>query len=280
MIQEKRADLHLHSFHSDGTFSPEEVVRRAISLKLAAISLTDHDTIEGLPAARAAAGHEIEMIPGVELTVAFKDREIHLLGYGIQEGDSHFSAFLKKRQLRRRHRIQEMIDRLRAHGVEVTLEEVTAVAGQGTIGRPHLAEVLVKKKVVSSFEEAFERYLGDRAPCFVKGVKLTVAEAVRLIGDVGGVTVVAHPHRIVDDAWFPELVAAGLQGVEAYHSDHDAVVTKKYLQIAEKYHLLATGGSDCHGFRKSKGPLIGTVTVPYSHVEKLKEAVARSAHLL
>ncbi len=275
---EGRADLHLHTYHSDGTFSPEEVVQRAKALRLATIGITDHDTVEGIPAAQQAAGQEVEVIPGAELTVAFKDRELHILGYGLRIKDPTLVAFLSQMQAYRVDRIQAMIDRLRQHGVSVTLEEVRAIAGKGSLGRPHLAEALVKRGAVSSLEEAFQRYIGDHAPYFVKGATLTVPKAVELIRGAGGVTVLAHPHRIVEDAWLPELVAAGIQGIEVYHSDHSATVAQRYRRIAQAHHLLVTGGSDCHGFRRSRGPLIGSVNVPYEIVERLKGAMASSFH--
>jgi len=270
--KEKRADLHLHTCHSDGTFSPREVVQKAIGLQLSAISVTYHDTVEGLKEAFSASGEGLEVIPGVELTAVFKEREIHILGYGFRPQDTDLTAFLKRMQQYRKARIQAMIDRLKMHKVHVTLEEVSAAAGEGSLGRPHLAQVLVEKGFVRSLDEAFQRYLGDKAPCFVKGATLTVPEAVRLIGKAGGVAVLAHPKWAVFDEWIPELVSAGIQGIEVYHSDHSPGIAEKYRRIASTHNLLITGGSDCHGLRKTKGPLMGTVTIPYELVERLKAA--------
>lgn len=269
----KSIDLHLHTYHSDGTFSPEEVIRRAKRLGLVAISVTDHDTISGLRAARKAADGDLEIVTGVELTVRFKDRELHVLGYGFRDDDSNFNSLLQEKQAERKGRIQAMIERLNAHGVAVTLEEVRTVLGSGeSVGRPHLAQVLVDRGVVRSLEEAFKRYLGDHAPCFVKKATLTVSEAGQRIRQAGGVAVLAHPHRLVEDAWIRELVAEGIQGIEVFHPDHSARVSRHYLEIAEKLKLLVTGGSDCHGLRKTQGPLIGSVQVPYEYLERLKEA--------
>ncbi len=273
-MPEPQADLHLHTHHSDGTFSPEEVVRRAKALHLAAISITDHDTVAGVPAAQLSAGSEMEIIPGVEMTAVFSDREIHILGYGLRLEDAAFTAFLGRMQEYRLDRIRAMIGRLRAERVaDITFEEVRAIAGEGSVGRPHLAEALVKWGAASSLKEAFDRYIGDRAPCFVKGATLTVPEAVQIIQAAGGVPVLAHPYRIVEDEWIPELVSAGIQGIEVYHSEQDSGVAERYRRLAQQHRLLVTGGSDCHGFRKSKGPLIGSVTVPYSAVQRLKEAI-------
>ena len=271
-------DLHLHTCHSDGTFSPEELIRRAKNLKMTALSVTDHDTLGALPAAREAAGRDLEILTGIELTATFKDRELHLLGYGFREDDRPMRDTIRQAQERRRGRIRLMVDRLKTHGIEVTYAEVEAVAGKGnSIGRPHLAEVLVRKGAVGSINEAFDRYLGDQAPCFVKDAILTAAGACRLIRQAGGVAVIAHPYRLVEDGWFPDLVAGGIQGIEAYHSDHNPATTRHYREIAERLGLLITGGSDCHGYRKSKGPLIGTVKVPDELLERLKGAIASEA---
>ena len=273
---EPRVDLHLHTHRSDGTFPPEEVVRRAKSLGLTTISVTDHDTIAALPAARAAAGQALEILSGVELTATSHDRELHILGYGFREEDPALCEYMKDARDRRHGRIQAMIDRLKEHGIEVTLQEVELIAGEGnSVGRPHLAEAMMKKGAVRTLNEAFDRYLGDHAPCFVKQAILTVADAARLIRQAGGVAVLAHPHHLVEDGWIPELAADGLQGIEAYHSDHDSSVTEHYRRIAQQHQLLVTGGSDCHGFRKAKGPLIGTVKVPASCLEQLKAALGK-----
>ena len=264
-------DLHLHTFFSDGTFTPEEVIRRAREVGLAAVSITDHDTLAGIPAARKTAGGSLEIISGVELTVAFRNRELHVLGFGFREEDPALNAFLGDARSRRLDRIQSMIDRLNERGVPVTLREVQAAAGQGdSIGRPHLAEVLLKKRVVQTLPEAFDRFIGDRAPCFVKQATLTVPQAAQLIRGAGGVTVLAHPHHMVEDEWIPELVAQGIQGIEAYHPDHNPSVAELYRRMAEALNLLISGGSDCHGLRKLGGPFIGSVQVPYRYLERMK----------
>lgn len=279
-------DLHLHTRYSDGTFAPEEVIRRAKSLRMTTISITDHDTLSALPAARRAAGPStlrqaqgsgqgLEILTGIEITAASHDRELHVLGYGFRDEDPAMQDYIRRAQERRHGRIHRMIDQLNARGIEVTRAEVEEIAGEGTsIGRPHLAEALLKKQVVHSLNEAFDRYIGDHAPCFVKQAILTTADAARLIRQAGGVAVLAHPYHLVEDDWIPELAADGIQGIEVYHSDHNPATTRHYLKIAQELNLLTTGGSDCHGFRKAKGPLIGTVKVPEECLLKLKNVIA------
>ncbi len=270
-------DFHLHTRHSDGTFAPEEVIRRAKSLKMTAISITDHDTLSALPAARRAAGEDLEILTGIEMTAVSHDRELHVLGYGFRDEDPAMQEYIRRAQERRHGRIHRMIDQLNARGIEVTRAEVEKIAGEATsIGRPPLAEALLKKGVVHSLNEAFDRYIGDHAPCFVKQAILTTADAARLIRQAGGVAVLAHPYRLVEDEWIPALAADGIQGIEVYHSDHNPATTRHYLKIAQELNLLITGGSDCHGFRKAKGPLIGTVKVPDSCLEELKKTLKGS----
>lgn len=267
-----RADLHLHTFYSDGTFSPEELIKGAKELGLKAIGITDHDSLAGVPSAQKAAGGSLEIIAGVELTAAFRQRELHILGYGVSTSDASFAAFLSEKRLLRQDRIRAMIERLSQQGVHLSFEQVRAVAGPGAMGRPHLAEALVNCKAVGSLREAFQRFIGDQAPCFVRNTTVTVQQAVETVRAAGGVAVLAHPYRMVEEAWIPELVASGVKGIEVFHPEHPPEMTQRYLQIAQQHQLLITGGSDCHGFRKSKGPLLGSVTVPYPYVERLKEA--------
>ncbi len=268
-------DLHLHTLHSDGTFSSTEVVERAKAAGLAAISIADHDTIAALPEARQAAGLGIEFISGVELTVRFRDRELHILGYGFRESDEGLHQFLAGKQAERQDRMQGMLDRLAERDIVIQLSEVQEIAGAGeALGRPHLAEVMLTKGVVRSMPEAFDQYIGDNAPCFVKKATLEVSQAVELIRKYGGVAVLAHPYNLVQDGWFGELLTAGIQGIEVYHPDHNASARRHYRELAEAHNLLITGGSDCHGFRHPGGPAVGTVKVPYSCLVRLKEALS------
>jgi len=267
----KFADLHLHTQFSDGTFTPEELVLHAQKHGLACIALTDHDTVEGCArAGAAAAAVQMEFIPGSELTAEHADTEVHVLGYFL---DTHNAVLLEKLarfQADRQNRIHEMCAALNKHGVPLKAEAVFALANCKSPGRPHVARAMVKEKLIGNLDEAFERYLKKGRLAWVPKTKMSALESVQLIHQAGGLAVTAHPGLNRTDEIIPDLVDAGLDGIECFHTKHSTVMAERYLEIAEKYHLLVTGGSDCHGFSK-KAPLIGTVKLPYGHVERMKQ---------
>ncbi len=270
----KFADLHLHTQFSDGTFTPEELVLRAQNVGLACIALTDHDSVEGCArAAAACAAVRMEFIPGSELTAEHEDTEVHVLGYFL---DTHNKVLLEKIgkfQAVRQSRIHEMCAALNKLGIPLKAETVFALANCQSPGRPHVARALVKEKLIGNLDEAFEKYLKKGRPAWIPKTKMSALESVELIHQAGGLAVMAHPGLNRSDDIIPDLVAAGLDGIECFHTKHSTVMAERYLEIAEKYDLLVTGGSDCHGFSK-KAPLIGTVKLPYEHVERLKAKVA------
>jgi hypothetical protein len=269
----KFADLHLHTFFSDGTFSPEELVGYGQRLGFAALALTDHDSVEGCPrmvAACEAAG--IFFIPGTELTAEHNDTEIHILGYFVDTQNEKFLSDIARFQAVRQNRIREMVARLNELNVPLEVEAVFALANCKSPGRPHVARALVKAGLVANLDEAFERFLKKSRPAWVPKAKMSALEAIELIHRAGGLAVVAHPGLNRTDDVIPALVEAGLDGIECFHTKHSTTTSERYLEMADKFHLLITGGSDCHGFSKGK-PLIGTVKLPYEHVEKLKSKV-------
>jgi hypothetical protein len=273
----KFADLHLHTHFSDGTFSPEELAERGKSLGFAALALTDHDSVEGCARmAEACSPAGIEFITGTELTAEHNDVELHLLGYFVNPQNETLLTDLARFQTVRQNRIHEMAARLNALNVPLKAETVFALANCKSPGRPHVARALVKAGLCRSLDEAFERYLKKNRPAWVPKAKMSALEGVELIHQAGGLAVMAHPGLNRTDDVIPALVEAGLDGIECFHTKHSTIMSARYLEIADKFHLLVTGGSDCHGFSKGK-PLIGTVKLPYEHVEKLKEAVGRKA---
>lgn len=270
------ADLHLHTNFSDGTYSPEEVVSQAVKHQLAAIALTDHDTVEGCaPAARACAAAGIEFITGTELTAEQEGNELHILGYFVDTENPRLLAEIGKFQSVRQNRIREMVARLNELEVPLEAEAVFALANCRSPGRPHVARALVNAGLCVSLDEAFERFLKRNRPAWVPKMKMSAFAGIELIHQAGGLSVMAHPGLNRTDEVIPELVEAGLDGIECFHTKHSTATAEHYLVLADKYHLLVTGGSDCHGLSKGR-PLIGTVKLPYEHVERLKEARAKS----
>ena len=266
------ADLHLHTFFSDGTFTPEELVARASQIGFRAIALTDHDTLEGCArAAAACAAAQMEFIPGTELTAEHADVEVHILAYLVDTQNKVLLARIAEFQAVRQERIREMVAALNQQGIPLKAEAVFALANCKSPGRPHVARALVKEKLIGNLDEAFEKYLKKGRPAWIPKTKMSALEAVELIHQAGGLAVMAHPGLIRTDEIIPDLVDAGLDGIECFHTKHSTAMAERYLEFAEKYHLLVTGGSDCHGFSKIK-PLIGTIKLPYAYVQRLYAA--------
>ena len=270
------ADLHVHSNFSDGVDSPEELVRQAAAVGLKTIALTDHDNVDGIE--RALAEGErlgVEVIPGIEFTTEDERAEIHILGYFINYRNPELLSILEKIKTDRVKRIYRIVEKLKMLGVEIEPEEIFSVSGNKAPGRPHVARALIKKGVVSSFKEAFDRYLDFHAPAYVSHYKLLPQEAVGLIGKVGGIAVFAHPGISKCDEVIPDLMAAGLRGLEVYYSGHRPEQTNHYLNLARKYGLLVTGGSDFHGIDSGREVRLGDLTIPDELVEKLKDEYLR-----
>jgi len=266
------ADLHLHTFFSDGTFTPEELVARASQIGFRAIALTDHDTLEGCArAAAACAAAQMEFIPGTELTAEHANVEVHILAYLVDTQNKVLLARIAEFQAVRQERIREMVAALNRQGIPLKAEAVFALANCKSPGRPHVARALVKEKLIGNLDEAFEKYLKKGRPAWIPKTKMSALEAVELIHQAGGLAVMAHPGLNRTDEIIPDLVDAGLDGIECFHTKHSTAMAERYLEFAEKYHLLVTGGSDCHGFSKIK-PLIGTIKLPYAYVQRLYAA--------
>jgi 3',5'-nucleoside bisphosphate phosphatase len=267
------ADLHLHTNFSDGTYTPEEVVAQAVKYGLAAIALTDHDTVEGCGrAAQACGAAGIEFITGTELTAEQDGNELHILGYFVDTHNPTLLAEIAKFQAVRQNRIHEMVARLNRLEVPLQAETVFALANCRSPGRPHVARALVNAGLCGNLDEAFERFLKKHRPAWVPKMKISALTAIELIHQAGGLAVMAHPGLNRTDDVIPGLAEAGLDGLECFHTKHTPAMAQHYLQLAERLRLLVTGGSDCHGLSKGR-PLIGTVRVPYEYVAKLKSRV-------
>lgn len=270
-----RIDLHMHTTASDGLLEPAALVSAVQNANLQIFSVTDHDTVDALPEVEAKArALGLRLIPGIELSAMWRRVEFHILGYFVDPADAALLAFLQARREARRTRLQAMLNRLRALGMTVDAEEVLARAQDGNVARPHLARVLVDRGFVASTDEAFERYLGDGRPAYVPRPDVMVSEAIRVIQLAGGLASLAHPGLHNRDDAMPDLVAAGLDAVEAYHVCHSAGITAHYRRLAERRGLLVTGGSDFHGGTgRDHGPAPGMPCLPEGEFLRLQAAV-------
>jgi len=252
------ADLHCHTTASDGLLSPTELVQLAAKLGLKAIGITDHDTIQGWKeAVEAGELYQIKILKGLELNTEWKGKEVHILGYEVDSSSRVLTEQLIILRNAREKRMLEILNRFKELGINISVAEVQQFAQGESIGRPHIAQVLIERGYVKNIREGFDRYIGKGAPAYVQRAKLTPEEGIRLIREAHGVAVLAHPgvHRLEDG--IPAWVNAGLQGIEVLHSQHNPDDEKRYLEIAEEYQLLTTGGSDFHGEARKPGVNLG-----------------------
>lgn len=271
-------DLHVHTSASDGTENPAEVVEKAGKAGLTALAVTDHDTIRGVaPALEAGREIGITVLPGVELAAEEEDGEVHLLGYLFDPHHPLLREELARLEKARLARVERMVEKIRALGIPLALERVLALAGEGTVGRPHVARALVEIGAVGSVAEAFARYLERHGPAYVPRLKMAPEEAVLLIRRAGGVAVLAHPGLSRCEELIPRLVSAGLQGLEVYHPEHTPQMVEHYRGLCRRYGLLATGGSDYHGAGHRRYSRLGEVTAPDEVVEKMLALAGRTA---
>lgn len=285
-----KIDLHIHSSASDGSFSPVQLLEMAKANHLAAIAITDHDTVSG---AAAVLSHGIpdglEFVTGVEISAAYpkgfsRGGSLHILGYGIRTDHHGLNALFEKQQNARANRNPLIIDKLNALGIPVRLEAIAADAGKSAIARPHIAEYLVKTGYAASIDDAFDRLLGKGQPAYVDKFRVSAEEAIALIQDAGGLAVMAHPvlfSPTPDDALEALLVtlkAMGLAGVEVYYPGQTDAQTAALEKLARRLGLLMTGGTDFHGdinpeIHMGKG--LGDLEISYSLFEQLKTAIAK-----
>lgn len=270
-------DLHTHSLRSDGAFAPADVVRMAADSGVAAMALSDHDTLDGVAEAEAAARSlGIRIVPATELNTESEWGDVHVLGYFLDPADVKLEERLRWLRENRGRRIELMVERLNERGHPVSLERVREIAQGGALGRPHLAQALFEAGHVRSYDDAFLTLISKRSPAYVSRVGLTPLEAVELVRTHGGVPSLAHPRTVMDlEDRLPLLVEAGLGGIECYYVSKDPGIhhgpeeTAHFLALAERYTLVPTGGSDFHG-RGEHGAPLGGVPVPPDTIAALE----------
>jgi 3',5'-nucleoside bisphosphate phosphatase len=274
-------DLHAHTTASDGSLTPAELVELAVRTGLSALAVTDHDTVGGLDEAMEAATRaSLELVPGIELAVTYPSGRFHMLGYLIDPASPILCGRLRLLQENRAKRNERMVAKMQGLGLAVTMKDVREASGGGQIGRPHMALALMRKGLVGSVQEAFEKYLADGAAAHVPKDKITPQEGIDLIHAAEGLAVMAHPASLGldDDALFSELHrlrGLGLDGVECYYSQHTPWRTEALLGMAERAELMPTGGSDFHGTPKPNvflGKVYEDRPAPASVLERLKKS--------
>lgn len=271
------ADLHIHSTYSDGSFSPGQLVKMAKENGLSTIALADHDTVEGVPE-MIVLGKEmgIEVIPAIEFSTVREKAEVHILGYYMDYRSRDFLKRVETFFTARLDRAREMVNRLNQLGINIHYEDVTKLAGDKYIGRPHLAMALKQAGYIKETDDAYTNELiGNGGKAYVPKFQLRPAEAISIIKKAGGIAVLAHPYFInrgkpFGEKEIRELTEHGLEGLEVYHSKHSDKISQYYLEIAEKLGLLITGGSDFHG-ENTPGIQVGDVRIDDQRVEKLKD---------
>jgi predicted metal-dependent phosphoesterase TrpH len=273
-------DLHVHTNMSDGSFSPAEIVALSAQKGLQAIAITDHDTVAGIAEAQAEGSRSgVEVISGVEMSVEWNPGIVHILGFFVNSDDRHLLESLAYLAQGRHDRIPKIVSKLNDCGVHISVEEVAIESGEGVPGRPHVANVMVRKGIVKRVQEAFDLYLGKGAPAYVKKTKTSPGEAMRVIKGAGGLPVLAHPHSIDehDTDRLREIVRGfvqeGLEGIEVYYPKHSAEQTRTFLNLALEFDLAITGGTDFHGAGKPEielGMIPGREPLAYSILQDMK----------
>jgi hypothetical protein len=261
-------DFHVHTSFSDSIYSPEEVLKRAKEAGLVAIGICDHDSTGGLKAAFDLEDeYGVEVIPGVELSSEMGNMEVHILGYYLDWADARFQALLKTIREVRVWRAELMISKLQDLGVNLEFKEVLAESGKGSISRLHIARLMLRHGYVNTIQEAFDKYLKFGGPAYVSKYEMSPEEAIAQVKNLRGIPVLAHmKFSPMSEAQLEGLIGAGLKGMEVYHARHAEEENKRFLELAKKYNLIVTGGSDSHG---DEDP-IGCIKLPYELVERLK----------
>lgn len=269
---EKWADMHIHTTKSDGSNTVEQVFEHARREGISAIAITDHDTVaagvEGRILEKACG---IEFVTGVELSAVYENREVHIIGLYVNPENKNFQERLSYFQKRRAERAEKIVKKLREQGLKIQYEELYEITeNMNNAGRLHIAKLLVKKNFALSIKDAFNKYLAEGRPAYMEKAKLTVGEAVELIKEAKGISILAHPVLLDKDGMIETWKKEGLDGLEAFHPDHSYEDMSRYLDIANKFDMLVSGGSDCHGSGKDH-TRIGKIKLPYRYYEKLKK---------
>lgn len=266
-------DLHIHSSFSDGLMTPEELVKEFIRLDLTIISIADHDTMAGVPKFQELTKDTgITYIPGTEINTEVPGDEIHILGYGIDHHNTELLDFMTVLRGKRIERVKRIVEKLNQLGKAITYEEVCANCKGDSLGRPHIAFTMMKKGWVSTVVEAFQKYIAYGKPAYVPREGIDPAEAIKAIKNAGGLAVLAHPGLLQKENIIQEMIALGIDGLEAFYPEHSHSQERRFKQLAKENNLIVTGGSDFHGWKSHKSRQLGR---SFLEMEDFQEFAAR-----
>ena len=266
-----KADLHMHTICSDGALSPYELVKKVKAQGLSVVSITDHDSVAAIPDA-LEFGKEfgVEVISGVELSANFEDKEVHILGYFVDYKSQRLLDYLTFFRHERIKRAERIVAKLNSLQVPLKIESVMEHAGTGSVGRPHIAAALVDEGMTKSYQESFDRYIGNGGPAYERKFQFSPSEAVQLIASSGGLSFLAHPGRYTTDVMLQHLIKAGIDGIEVIHPSHTQEHIVHYRGVISEYYLLESGGSDFHGGKKNDDAVLGSFFIDEDKVDTMK----------
>ncbi len=272
-----KVDLHTHTTFSDGFYSPEELIKKAKNAGIDVLGISDHDNIAAIKQATELGKKiGIDVIPGVEISSDIKDREIHILGYFFELDNSELERYLVFFREERLKRAERIVDKLKSLGLYLSINDVLDKAKNSAVGRPHIAQAMFEKGLVSSYFEAFNKYIGNGCPAYERKVHLSPQSAFKIINDAGGLSFIAHP-GFMPESLLKELITAGVDGIEVIHPSHSSQQIRFYRGIVNEYFLLESGGSDFHGGEREDDNNLGKYFVNVSIVEAMQQRLLKNS---
>lgn len=275
MKQITRIDFHMHTTYSDGHYTPFELLKKVKDLNIDIISITDHDSVNGLEEA-ISIGKDfgIEVIPGVEISTDVEDKEVHLLGYFLDINNAELNKYLSFFRDERYHRAVRMVKKLNALDLDISIDDVLEVTNGSAIGRPHVAIAMMRKGIVNDYYEAFQKYLRDGAPAYERKIHVSPQSALKIINDAGGLSFIAHPGHLKESILMT-LINSGIDGIEVIHPSHNSYQRKFYRGIVNQYCLLESGGSDFHGGEKGDDNNLGRYWLDPKHYKEMMQILGK-----
>ncbi len=277
ILMKLKVDLHTHTIHSDGSYTTEELLIKAKQSGIQALSITDHDNISAIEEA-TELGKKIgmEIIPGVEISTDYQDKEVHILAYFFNIKNDELNDCLKFFRDERLKRAVRIVKKLQNLGLHLTIEDVLEETNSEAVGRPHIASAMLKKGLISSYYEAFNKYIGNDCPAYEKKVHLSPKSAFKIINDAGGLAFLAHPGNMPEDL-LKDIISSGVDGIEVVHPSHNKQLVNYYKGIANQYYLLQSGGSDFHGGKRNDENNLGDFYIDYSALDAMRQRLLRDS---